>query len=98
MLPQVADRGYRMDIAAAFMAAIINAFEANKRLADRAVEQVPESERAGAGHHVTVCIWYLPDESSPSRRRSMTFGSLPERIFGDRRDRHYRPRFAASTE
>jgi len=19
-----------------------------------------ESERAGAGHHVTVCIWYLP--------------------------------------
>jgi Protein of unknown function (DUF1572) len=30
-----------MDIAAEFMAAIINAFEANKRLADRAVEQVP---------------------------------------------------------
>jgi hypothetical protein len=23
-----------------------------------------ESERAGAGHHVTVCIWYLPAESS----------------------------------
>jgi hypothetical protein len=19
-----------------------------------------ESERAGAGHHVTVCVWYLP--------------------------------------
>ncbi len=19
-----------------------------------------ESERAGAGHHITVCIWYLP--------------------------------------
>jgi hypothetical protein len=53
-----------MDIAAAFMAAIINAFEANKRLADRAIKQVPESERAGAGHHITVCIWYLPDESS----------------------------------
>jgi hypothetical protein len=31
-----------MDIAAEFMAAIINAFEANKRLADRAVEQVPD--------------------------------------------------------
>ena len=28
----------RMDIAAEFMTAIINAFEANKRLADRAVE------------------------------------------------------------
>jgi hypothetical protein len=44
MLPQVADRGYRMDIAAEFMAAIINAFEANKRLADRAVEQVPNDK------------------------------------------------------
>jgi hypothetical protein len=21
-----------------------------------------ESERAAAGHHVTVCIWYVPDE------------------------------------
>ena len=33
-----------MDIAAAFMAATINAFEANKRLADRAVEQVPDDK------------------------------------------------------
>jgi len=33
-----------MDIAAEFMAAIINAFEANKRLADRAVEQVPDDK------------------------------------------------------
>jgi hypothetical protein len=31
-----------MDIAAAFLSAAINAFEANKRLADRAVEQVPD--------------------------------------------------------
>jgi hypothetical protein len=30
-----------MDIAAAFLSAILNAFEANKRLADRAIEQVP---------------------------------------------------------
>jgi hypothetical protein len=22
-----------------------------------------ESERAGAGHHVAVCIWYVPEES-----------------------------------
>jgi uncharacterized damage-inducible protein DinB len=44
MLSLVADGGYRMDIAAEFMAAIINAFEANKRLADRAVEQVPEAK------------------------------------------------------
>ena len=35
-------KGHRMDIAAEFMSAIINAFEANKRLADRAVEQVPD--------------------------------------------------------
>jgi hypothetical protein len=21
-----------------------------------------ESERMGAGHHVTVCVWYVPDE------------------------------------
>jgi hypothetical protein len=33
-----------MDIAAEFMAAAINAFEANKRLADRAVEQVPDDK------------------------------------------------------
>ena len=31
-----------MDILAEFMSATINAFEANKRLADRAVEQVPD--------------------------------------------------------
>jgi hypothetical protein len=33
-----------MDIAAEFMSAIMNAFEANKRLADRAVEQVPDAK------------------------------------------------------
>jgi uncharacterized damage-inducible protein DinB len=33
-----------MDIAAKFIAAIINAFEANKRLADRAIEQVPDDK------------------------------------------------------
>jgi hypothetical protein len=35
-------KGHRMDILAEFMSATINAFEANKRLADRAVEQVPD--------------------------------------------------------
>jgi Protein of unknown function (DUF1572) len=40
---------HRMDIAAEFMAATINAFEANKRLADRAVEQVPDDKL-----HVTL--------------------------------------------
>src|SRR5438128_5912607 len=34
----------RMDIAAGFMAATINAFEANKRLANRAVVQVPDDK------------------------------------------------------
>jgi hypothetical protein len=33
-----------MEIATVFMSAIINAFEANKRLADRAVEQVPDDK------------------------------------------------------
>ena len=33
-----------MDIPAEFLAAAINAFEANKRLADRAVEQVPDDK------------------------------------------------------
>src|SRR6266566_5118297 len=33
-----------MDIAATFMSAAINAFEANKRLADRAVEQVSDDK------------------------------------------------------
>jgi hypothetical protein len=33
-----------MDIAAEFLTAITNAFEANKRMADRAVEQVPDDK------------------------------------------------------
>jgi hypothetical protein len=33
-----------MDMAAEFVSAVINAFEANKRLADRAVEQVPDGK------------------------------------------------------
>src|SRR5215510_2089399 len=33
-----------MDVTAEFLAASINAFEANKRLADRAVEQVPDDK------------------------------------------------------
>lgn len=33
-----------MDIAAEFLSAIINAFQANKRLADRAIEQVPDDK------------------------------------------------------
>src|ERR1700756_2736138 len=33
-----------MDTSSIFMSAIINAFEANKRLADRAVEQVPDEK------------------------------------------------------
>ncbi|MBY0229542.1 MAG: DUF1572 domain-containing protein [Gemmataceae bacterium] len=33
-----------MDLAASFMAATIDAFQANKRLADRAVEQVPDDK------------------------------------------------------
>src|ERR1700682_1419567 len=35
---------HRMDIPTEFMSAAINAFEANKRLADRAVEQVPDDK------------------------------------------------------
>jgi uncharacterized damage-inducible protein DinB len=37
-------KGNRMDIAAEFLSATINAFEANKRLADRAVAQVPDDK------------------------------------------------------
>src|SRR5436305_5381108 len=33
-----------MDAASEFLAAVINAFEANKRLADRAVEQLPDEK------------------------------------------------------
>src|SRR3954453_17252454 len=36
--------GQLMDIAAEFLSAIRNAFEANKRLADRAIEQVPDGK------------------------------------------------------
>src|SRR6266576_3840090 len=36
--------GIRMDIATGFLSAILNAFEANKRLADRAIEQVADDK------------------------------------------------------
>ena len=45
-----------MDILAEFMSATINAFEANKRLADRAVEQVPDDKLHVALHEDTNCI------------------------------------------
>jgi Protein of unknown function (DUF1572) len=45
-----------MDIPADFMSAIINAFEANKRLADRAVEQVPDDKLHVALHEATNSI------------------------------------------
>jgi len=25
-----------------------------------------ESERSGVGHHVTVCIWYVPEQAATS--------------------------------
>jgi len=25
-----------------------------------------ESERTGAGHHITICLWYVPDSASKS--------------------------------
>lgn len=37
-------KGNNMDIATEFLSAAIDAFEANKRLADRAVEQVPDDK------------------------------------------------------
>lgn len=47
---------HNMTIADVFIAAIINAFEANKRLADRAVEQVPEDKLHVALDANTNCI------------------------------------------
>jgi hypothetical protein len=32
-----------------------------------------ESGRAGAGHHVTVCVWYIPEEPAQA---SPEFGAL----------------------
>jgi hypothetical protein len=29
-----------------------------------------ESERPGSGHHVTVCIWYVPESPGSSAARS----------------------------
>src|SRR5262245_23440282 len=42
-------KGARMDLPVEFLSAIVNTFQANKRLADRAVEQVPD-----AGLHVAL--------------------------------------------
>src|SRR5947209_4400211 len=50
------DKGHCMDILAEFMAATINALEANKRLADRAVEQVPDDKLRIALDGNTNCI------------------------------------------
>src|SRR5437870_7780344 len=40
----MANSGCHMNLPAEFLSAISNAFEANKRLADRAVEQVPDDK------------------------------------------------------
>ena len=45
-----------MDIPAEFLSATINAFEANKRLADRAIEQVPDDKLHIALHEDTNSI------------------------------------------
>jgi len=45
-----------MNLSAEFMSAIINAFEANKRLADQAVEQVPDDKLRIALDPNTNCI------------------------------------------
>lgn len=47
-----------MDITAEFLSAAINAFEANKRLADRAIEQVPDEKLHAAldGHTNSIAV------------------------------------------
>jgi hypothetical protein len=27
-----------------------------------------ESERSGVGHHITVCLWYIPAEKGPAAK------------------------------
>ena len=51
--------GNRMDISTEFMSAIINTFEANKRLADRAVEQVPDDKLHVALNQDTKSIFVI---------------------------------------
>jgi hypothetical protein len=33
-----------------------------------------ESERAAPGHHITVCVWYVPDESTISHAQAGAAG------------------------
>jgi hypothetical protein len=77
-----------MDIAAEFMAATINAFEANKRLADRAVEQVPDWDqarkesqlrafgegRAAVANSVSFIVFFPERILKPSPSLSPSFG------------------------
>ena len=58
-----------MDIAAEFMAASINAFEANKRLAERAVEQVPDDKL----HTALDADFLTTDGEKPGRNRDDEF-------------------------
>ena len=55
-----------MDIAAEFVSSIINAFEANKRLADRAVEQVSDDKP-----HCPRCEHELHRRHYEARRREL---------------------------
>jgi hypothetical protein len=52
-----------MDIAAESLSATINAFEANKRLADRAVEQVPDDK-------LHVALGWVVATAAPARKNS----------------------------
>jgi hypothetical protein len=35
------------------------------------IQEITQSEsgRSGAGHHVTVCVWYIPDEKNPRQTK-----------------------------
>lgn len=57
-----------MDIAAEFLSSIINAFEANKRLADRAVEQVPDDKLHAALPGFSLPLSNLFCPLGPARR------------------------------
>ena len=71
-----------MDIIADFMSAIINAFEANKRLADRAVEQVPDDnrpDRSGCQNPHRGKVEYADDSQG-------RFGTIQQGSFGPDRE------------
>jgi len=88
-----------MDLTAEFMSATINAFEANKRLADRAVEQVPDDKlRTALDAHTNSIAVIMKHVAGNLTSRWIDFLTTDGEKPGRNRDDEFVDSFSSRTE